>query len=167
MASNIPFLAAICSGAHISLFLLLGFASDITKLSAMALNLVSLLENTFMIKCRGVLPSLSIVLTSANFLISKSTIYRFERTTARWSALPNISPPPAFTSASASIKSFAISKCYSLNATHKGVQSSLSRMLRLISGTLINAFTNPISPVAAAWCKRVFYLESVWLMSNM
>ena len=107
-ASIWPFLAAMWSGPHNSLFLTFGLDPEKTKLSAIALNLLSLLMNTFITKCSGVLPSLSTTLGSAFRLISMSIRRRLPLTTARWRALPK-RPPPWLTSEPASIRSLAIS----------------------------------------------------------
>lgn len=136
-----------------------------SRLSAMARYLVSLLLNTFMIKCRGVFPSQSITLTSAPRFIMRSVRWRSARTTAKWRALPKM-PPPKFTSQPASIKRQAIEKCESLIAMQSGVHSSLSSMSKFIESLYKMALTTPKSPLVQALWSKVRCLLSIWLMSN-
>ena len=105
--------------------------------------------------CRGVLPSLSLLLMSAPLAIISRTNYGSSLKTARCRELP-IGPPPRSTRLPADSNIYAALILSSRKARHKADQSSLSSKLRSAL-KLMKPYITPRHPSVAARCSAVHF----------
>mmetsp|Transcript_56052 Transcript_56052/g.164594 ORF Transcript_56052/g.164594 Transcript_56052/m.164594 type:complete len:205 (+) Transcript_56052:2100-2714(+) len=114
-----PRRAARCSGAHLSLFIMLQSALCRSRIWPMAPALFPPLSKTLMSTCSGVLPSASVWLTSARPWIRRRTMCGSKFTVATCSGEPK-RPPPRLTSTPTLTSAVAMSGCSSRTATSRG-----------------------------------------------
>mmetsp|Transcript_95116 Transcript_95116/g.245746 ORF Transcript_95116/g.245746 Transcript_95116/m.245746 type:complete len:233 (+) Transcript_95116:1844-2542(+) len=119
MPRSCPRRAARCSGAHLSLFIMLQSALCRSRIWPIAPARLPPLSKTLISTCKGVLPSASVWLTSALPWISSSTMCGSKFTVATCRGEPN-RPPPRLTSTPTLTRAVAMSGCSSRTATSSG-----------------------------------------------